>query len=212
VLLLDALNSNLPDQAHVRASMVEFLKKLPPGQPIAIYLLGYKLRLIQDFTSDPAVLQAAISNLKNPGSGIVDNPAGTSPLSDLPPGSVAQATLTPQMRAHILAFQNERIAAQTGFRIQYTLNALNALGRTLAGYPGRKNLMWMSESFPFNVRTIAKGASSAQSYSYEVASTGSLLNRAESCFVLFSLLSDWGRTRTFNEPPYSGTTRSSLLS
>src|SRR5258708_4760476 len=139
VLLLDALNSNLLDQAHVRTAMIEFLKKLPPGEPIAIYLLGYKLRLIQDFTSDPAVLKAAISNLKNPGSGLVDNPAGTSPLTDLPTGSIAAVTLPAEMRAQLMAFQNERIGAQTGFRIQYTLSALNALARTMAGYPGRKN-------------------------------------------------------------------------
>src|SRR6185437_441167 len=33
--------------------------------------------------------------------------------------------------------------------IETTLNQLNALAKILAGYPGRKNLLWLSESFPF---------------------------------------------------------------
>ncbi|HEY2171702.1 MAG TPA: VWA domain-containing protein, partial [Candidatus Angelobacter sp.] len=32
--------------------------------------------------------------------------------------------------------------------IETTLNQLNALAKVLAGYPGRKNLIWLSESFP----------------------------------------------------------------
>ncbi|HJX83453.1 MAG TPA: VWA domain-containing protein, partial [Candidatus Angelobacter sp.] len=33
-------------------------------------------------------------------------------------------------------------------RIEATLNQLHLLARTLAGYPGRKNVVWLSESFP----------------------------------------------------------------
>jgi hypothetical protein len=35
--------------------------------------------------------------------------------------------------------------------IQTTLNQLNALAKILAGYPGRKNLIWLSESFPLDL-------------------------------------------------------------
>jgi len=35
--------------------------------------------------------------------------------------------------------------------IENTLNQLNALSKSLAGYPGRKNLIWLSESFPVNL-------------------------------------------------------------
>ena len=48
VILLDSLNSNLLNQAYVRTEMIKFLKRLPEGQPVAIFTLGRKLRLLQD--------------------------------------------------------------------------------------------------------------------------------------------------------------------
>src|SRR5215475_2507843 len=57
VVLLDALNTTLPHQAYVRDQMIRYLEKMPEGQPLAIYLLSTKLTLLQDFTSDPAVLK-----------------------------------------------------------------------------------------------------------------------------------------------------------
>ncbi len=35
--------------------------------------------------------------------------------------------------------------------IENTLNQLNVLAKILAGYPGRKNLIWLSESFPLTL-------------------------------------------------------------
>lgn len=180
VVLLDALNSNLPDQTFMRDAMVKFLAKLPDRGPIAIYVLGLKLRLLQDFTSDPDTLRQAIQNLKTQSSPVLNDPAGTSPISDLPPGGVAAAVLAsvPGLRSQILAFQAERSAAQTDFQVSYTLKALNSLGRSLAGYPGRKNLIWISESFPFNINSENTNHA-ARDYSYDVAATGSLLSDAQ---------------------------------
>ncbi|HEY6250830.1 MAG TPA: VWA domain-containing protein, partial [Candidatus Angelobacter sp.] len=179
VLLIDALNSTLPNQAYMREQMVKFLEKLPSGQPIAVYLLGSKLRLVQDFTSDPDLLKQAISSLRGHGSVVLSNPAGTSPETDLPQGSIANATLAsiPGLRAQILAFQEEHTGAQTDFQVLYTLKALNSLGRTLAGYPGRKNLIWLSEAFPFDILSVHNHNN--RDYSNDVAATGSLLSDAQ---------------------------------
>lgn len=179
VLLLDALNSNLPNQAYMRDEMIKFLEKIPSGQSVAIYLLGSKLRLVQDFTSDPDLLKEAIRSLKSHSSLVLSNPAGTSPETDLPPGSIANATLAsvPGLRAQILAFQEEHSAAQTDFQVRLTLKALNSLGRTLAGYAGRKNLIWVSEAFPFDILSVNNHSN--RDFSNDVASTGSLLSDAQ---------------------------------
>ena len=58
VILLDSLNSNLLNQAYVRTEMVKFLEKLPQGQPVAIFALGRKLHMVQDFTTDLSRTQA----------------------------------------------------------------------------------------------------------------------------------------------------------
>lgn len=179
VLLLDALNSNLPDQAYMRDEMVRFINKLPPDQPIAIYLLGSKLRLVQDFTSDPALLKQALASIKSQSSIVLSNPAGTQPETFLPTGSIANSVLAsvPGLRSQILAFQEEHSASQTDFQVRYTLNALNSLARTLAGLPGRKNLMWISENFPFSI--LSTRNTNNRDYSNEVAATGSLLSDAQ---------------------------------
>ena len=37
------------------------LQQLPTDVPVAVFLLGGKLVMLQDFTSDPKLLQAALS-------------------------------------------------------------------------------------------------------------------------------------------------------
>src|SRR6185437_6491692 len=60
VLLLDVLNTPLVNQAFVHQQILLYLKQLDPGARIAIFVLGTRLYFLQGFTSDPAVLQAAI--------------------------------------------------------------------------------------------------------------------------------------------------------
>lgn len=151
VVLLDALNTTLPHQAYVREQMIRYLEKLPPGRPVAVYSLSGKLTLLQDFTSDPEVLREVIKKLKNKTSPLLDNPAGGSDSPILPAGAVDSGMVPAEMLQSIMQFEQERVAFQTDIRVTYTLNALNAIARSLAGYPGRKNLVWVSEAFPLNI-------------------------------------------------------------
>src|SRR5215813_5960681 len=64
VLLLDALNTPVKDQQFLRKQMVSSLKEIPHGTRIAIFSLGTRLRLVQGFTSDIAVLLAAMDARK----------------------------------------------------------------------------------------------------------------------------------------------------
>lgn len=62
-----------------------------------------------------------------------------------------------------------------------TLAALNSLARTLAGYPGRKNLIWMSSAFPEQLLSVGLGMrsqSSFRNYSEEVERTANALSNA----------------------------------
>ena len=183
LLLLDALNTTSINQAYARESMIKFLEKLPQGQSLAVYLLGNKLRLVQDFTSDPELLKQAALHLKGQPSRLLNNPAGTSPA--VPPmGSVAADLIAsvPGLANQLSEFEAEQTAAQNDFRVSYTLAALNSLARTLAGYPGRKNLIWISDTFPFDILLNEIGAKSSRverHYGGDVALTGSLLSDAQ---------------------------------
>ncbi len=55
VLLLDALNTpQTTDQSYVRAQVLEFLKTMKPGTPLAVFSLATDLRLVQGFTGTPS--------------------------------------------------------------------------------------------------------------------------------------------------------------
>lgn len=153
VVLLDALNTTSTNQAYARDQMIRFLEKLPAGQPVAVYTLGTSLRLVQDFTSDPAVLKKVIASLKGQGSPVLDQSAGSGHQMDYVPAGAAleYMSLFPQMLANLRQFQQENVVMQDDFRLRFSLAAMNSLARTLAGYPGRKNLIWLSESFPLSI-------------------------------------------------------------
>jgi len=155
VVLLDSLNSNLLNQAYVRTEMVKFLEKLPQGQPVAIFTLGSKLHMVQDFTTDLTALKRVINAFKGQSSPLMQNPTGTSEVSMVPQGVAAQVLAsTPlgmMMMQQIKAFEEESTADQNDVRIQYTFAALTSLGRMLSKYKGRKNLIWVSESIPMNI-------------------------------------------------------------
>jgi VWFA-related protein len=179
VILMDALNTSRVNQAIMRQAMIKFLETLPANEPIAVYLLSDKIRLLQDFTTDPAVLKDVVRSFKGKNSPLLAVSADGSPIAPVLPG-VAQS-LPPQMAGQIRAFQDQMTADVTDQRVQVTLGALNSLSRTLSGYPGRKNLIWISETFPFDVMLSGIGRSSLndRNYSHEIARTGNLLSDSQ---------------------------------
>ena len=151
VVLLDALNTTFPHQAYARQQMIKFLEKLPEGRPVAIYTLGSKLTLVQDFTSDPAALKEVMKKVKNGISPLLDNPTGDADMQILPTGAVDSGLVSQDGFQAIMQFEQDRVAFQTDLRVRYTLDALNAIAGSLSGYPGRKNLIWISEAIPFTI-------------------------------------------------------------
>ncbi|MGD0307598.1 MAG: VWA domain-containing protein [Candidatus Acidiferrales bacterium] len=67
VILLDALNTEGTDLLQARHEMIRMLTTLPPDTPVAVLLLGQSVVVAQDFTSDPALLRAALDRTLNPG-------------------------------------------------------------------------------------------------------------------------------------------------
>jgi|SRR5580658_464117 VWFA-related protein len=194
VLLFDALNTALPDQDFVRSQMFKYLKDPVPGRRMAIFTLGTRLRLIQGFTDDPAMLAAALKNL-NRGAGPQLSPAlPTKSETETDQKAVAQildvpGIPSPQARQAALAlqgFQAEQTTAKEDLRVNMTLDAFQQLARYLAGIPGRKNLVWFSSAFPLVLfrdlkqLTIEEGHLGGQrDYSERVRKTDALLAQAQ---------------------------------
>ncbi len=102
-------------------------------------------------------------------------------MAETPIGSVAADTMgmMPGLQARLAEFRDQQNASQADFRVRLTLDALNSLARFLAGYPGRKNLVWVSETFPFTIVVDKIASNNNRDYSAEVARTGNLLSNAQ---------------------------------
>jgi VWFA-related protein len=167
VLLLDSLNTPMSDQAYIHAQALKYLKSLKPGSRMAIFTMSLGLRFVQGFTDDPALLASALGNKKK-------NEIETPSLIKSPQDSLAQQTLVGQMSeimpagpgGTVTASTTAMIDAMNGFfertdqaqeddRAYRTLANLQQLAVFLQGFPGRKNLIWFSESFPLVLFGVA---------------------------------------------------------
>jgi VWFA-related protein len=153
ILLLDALNTPMSDQAYVRYELQQYVKSAQPGTRVAIFGLSSRLFLLQGFTSDPEVLRDAVQHKLIPrASNLLDDPTGSG--VDTPQLSDMAADMGPQMAevaSNLQQFEAETQAFQTQLRVQYTVDAFNTLGHYLSAFPGRKNLIWFSGSFPIDI-------------------------------------------------------------
>ena len=163
ILLLDALNTPMTDQAVLRQGAQHYLKTLKPGSRLAIFTLGLRLRFVQGFADDPALLARALGYQKN------DSPE-PSVLLQSQGEAAAQSTVIGLMNAQVGAgpngttsagpanmieafqqFLTETQYAQTADREYRTTQALQQLATYLASFPGRKNLIWMTGAFPLDI-------------------------------------------------------------
>lgn len=171
IILVDGLNTDPQYQAQVHSQMLKMLRQLPTNVPVAVFLLGDRLKLLQSFTSDPKLLQAALNKtISTAGVGLATMDPRDDPDSagNAAGGQVGQAinltgssggSLFDGVVAAIASFDQRIYASQMDERVLRTINALASLGQNLSGYPGRKNLLWLSTSFPINLfSSLAVGA------------------------------------------------------
>ncbi|MFQ5663656.1 MAG: VWA domain-containing protein [Terriglobia bacterium] len=150
LVLLDALNTSVRDQAAARAQLLRYLAgQLQPGRRTAILALTNRLLLLQDFTADPRLLLAALEKYKPQKSA----PRARAEKIDRVIDPIYLSP-SPEILANIERFQAEQVASAMDTRVRITLAALQRIARATAGYPGRKSLVWVSSAFPI---TFAPG-------------------------------------------------------
>ncbi|WP_348264421.1 VWA domain-containing protein [Telmatobacter sp. DSM 110680] len=145
VLLIDALNTGISDQSYAREQLVRYLRTIPPGTYVAVFLIGSDLRMVTGFTTDLNALLAALGKVRSAGGstapgGSADEPASAEP--DLDTGS------SQEMAQAMRDFSQDTRSLSLQLRQDITVAALKKLARFLATVPGRKNLIWMSAGFP----------------------------------------------------------------
>lgn len=159
VILLDGINTAVADQGTARTQVLKYLgTQLQPGQRVSVYTLANSLSLLQDFTDDVSLLKVAVEKF-TPQKSLELQQAEVEKLlpSVLIPGDSglrgAQGSQALQMLQHMSAFLNEQTNFAERERAQRTQAAMRLLAHRLAGYPGRKNLVWVSAGFPIVLLT-----------------------------------------------------------
>ncbi len=143
VVLLDGLNTRLKDQQYARGQIEKFLASMRPQDRVAIYTLGRTLTILRDFTGDPGQLQLALSTYD----GRIDSNAESMvPPMVVPTGNYGLTQVLKMMIENAERNMKPLYYADSARR---TAAALEAIANHIAPLPGRKNLVWISASFPF---------------------------------------------------------------
>ena len=152
VILFDSVNGDLTAHAYAQDQLVKFLGSAELGQPLAVFALQSQIKLLHDFTTDSAALKESVQHYKPP----------------------IQSSQTESLESRASAFSNQGNYHTNERDIETTLNQLNALAKILKGYPGRKNLIWLSESFPLSLfpETTLRSSMSGQDLRSAETSSG----------------------------------------
>jgi VWFA-related protein len=148
VILLDALNTEAAQQTLARSQVIHVLREIQPQEYVALYWLGDSLRVLHDFTTDASSLGQVLAEYGSKSSRQLENSELADPSLTSPNPSTPSAS---ERQGFRMAF-DQRVANQsTGDRVRATTAALIAIGNHLGTRKGRKNLVWVSSSFPITL-------------------------------------------------------------
>jgi VWFA-related protein len=181
ILLMDGLNTPPQNQLFVREQILAYLKSLNlSGSGTAVLALSNDLTVLQDFTTNPQLLQTAVRAYQPrrtvadvqapkvdipvqtgadaaPGQAAVSTGYGSFPNGTIDPAEAVFADVPGDTSSfaqlYQLLFRLEKMIAddEQDLRVRRTLAALRAISQSVAGYPGRKTLIWFSSGFPFKL-------------------------------------------------------------
>jgi len=124
--------------------VLEALRRIPEGERIAIYVLGRKLQVLREFTTDRESLERQLRAWKPSPDDAVTGTALCVPAPAIP--------ARPGTAGVVLPGQGEMV--RSCIRIDSLERAapfdeeLTQIADHLAGIPGRKKLIWMANQFP----------------------------------------------------------------
>jgi VWFA-related protein len=131
VILYDRLNTPAADQAFVRRQVLETLRALKDTDVFGFYSLGKSLSVVHDFTGDPAPMIRAATRL-------------TAVPPQAAPNDLVEQTAQKALEDALLPQQD----MENVFRVATTARAFQSIARHLSGLAGRKNVAWITRTFP----------------------------------------------------------------
>jgi VWFA-related protein len=143
IILMDALNTPRQQMANARLEIAKFLRQLQPNDRVALYGLSTNLYVLHDFTSDTSSLLTALDKSKK------DSQAYQKSADEVQ----ELGTGNDNIDAFMLSADQHAADMQTVNRAEMTANVIAAIANSVVNIPGRKNLVWVSGGFPFQIGT-----------------------------------------------------------
>jgi len=189
MVLFDTLNTPSQDQVYAREQLIRFLQSKPKDSQFALCMLSGEaspLRLIQGFTADETLLLAAARAKKGSPKAVRWKASATGTENAV--GIVGVLARGGRMSgfqnllSSLQGMQDEQQVTDTDARVGITTDAMMLLARYLSGIPGRKNVVWLSGSFPMSVlATFNSGAPALDNpnYAYKIKRLTNLLAESQ---------------------------------
>lgn len=127
--MFDSVNGEFASQAYAKDQLAKFFSTARLDSPVAMFALETRIRLLHDFTTDAGALKTTIEKYR----------------------PTAQNANTESIESRASPFITYGNYHTNERNILTTLEQMDALAKILSHYPGRKNLIWVSESFPLNL-------------------------------------------------------------
>jgi VWFA-related protein len=157
-VVLDLVNTPTHDQQFAKEQLLKFLRKKPCDMQFALFALSDGMQILHGFTADENLLAATVTGGAATAAGKKKNASraysdleSTVDMSTLIRLAQEAAASDPSMQSSVIQLvrlQSEYRANDLDWRVGLTVEGFTQLARYLAGLPGRKNIVWMSGSFP----------------------------------------------------------------
>ncbi len=141
ILLLDFLNTKHSDIAFAKDKVIKLLRDMKPDDRVAVYVLSGRLYVLHDFTSDMTALTQSVKKYDTVDSADVANSSSYTP--DFGP-VIADSQFLNQASQDMSDYANID-------RVFTTTNVFEIIAQHMIRLPGRKNLIWVSGSFPISM-------------------------------------------------------------
>jgi VWFA-related protein len=146
VLLIDTLNTPKEDLGFARKRVADYLKEIPAGTSLAVFSLGQTLRMVQGFTTDRALLLAAVND-KKAGAWSESSAAGVKANQATRDGNALAADIE-KLPAPIHVINSAQGLDGLMLRFGRSVDALTQMTKYEATKPGRKLMIWVGEGWP----------------------------------------------------------------
>lgn len=147
IVLIDMLNTPVPDQVHAKDEVVKYLTdQANAGHPMSLLALNRTgLKLVHQFTRDRRELTKALNSTQRSQTPVTEDPSEAL----LPNATDKLSKIIQSFGEFQVAGEQAALSFERRQIVTLTLQSMEQVAQAYAGFPGRKTLVWASAGFPF---------------------------------------------------------------